>query len=1363
MRSPTSQRVRSSGENRLRRSSSALLVVCLVVAFVVPLMMIAAPSVSASPAWWNTSWTRRRPITITGSHPENYQIKVIIPYDSDMKSDYSDLRFTENEDGDNLSYWIENYTAASATVWVRRVENSDSTIYVYYGNLTATTTSDPSATFIRVIDNVVGGWSLDEGSGATTADNSGNNNAGTISGAAWTTSGMFGNALNFDGTGDNVNVGNAASLFVKAPLSVEAWIKFAGGDIPTSRRMTIASKYSTTANTGWLLDLADDSGTEGYRFWVLGTTNKWNATPSTDWTHIVGTYDNSNIILYVNADNKKTTAKSSNITDNGNVLIGSRNPVSGQVQENFKGIIDEVRIYSKALDNATISDLYNNYGYVTPNYPGKVLVRKYTSPEPTANVGSEEWLPLGQPSLVSPSNGITTNDNTPTFEWVIGAYAENHRLLVDNDPDFSSPEENRLFDNITTTFTVPDNEALHDENYSWKVVAITAGLENSSEIWTFVVSRVGRPTLVLPEDGVVTTDNTPTFEWVIGAYADNHRLLVDNDPDFSSPEENQLLGATAATYTIADNESLPDDNYSWKVIAISENGEPESSVWKFTVSKITVALNVQDWIGRAHGSRATIAFDALPLQYRGNLDGSLLRSASIAPEYWKLYGADNENTFTYSENQAVYWLCRARDNYGDNNYDNALYDMGIAAYYIGDAMTLPRNDNIWASASRVQYPSGWSLYRHFQEQARYYQPATPSPKEWRENLDDYISYLDNYLNDYASRWENDWSYWVSTRDCGYVKSASDNATQLIHDAWYSLLYEGSAGGGGGSGPAPRGGAGASDGGAVEVRWSFGLLSFGLGAALFLAAAIFTRRSSLGSGRRRHRLRKDKRGVSPVVGAVLVLSILVIAGTTFVTHWIPELQLKNEMDHTDAALDTWRKLQQAILNHENAKIEVKLGADPASILGLFEQALNPGTITVTPAKYIMRILPDNDAYVGEDVSSSSGNLWVQTYKDNNRRTYLKFDLSSLENARIYEARLVVYANISRFPHTWGGKTGYSPVPMLIEVMRVDNDNWSEDAISWANNPSYGDALVNEDKPSESTWEISYDEDVGVWYTFNVSSYVKGQRADNDDLISLCLKAPKENSTLKRYAWFRSKESASYRPCLQITYESVLESNWRSFDNWGSIADSGSVVFDVPNKRYDQYSFVFEGGALIKERYRENPILGVTDQEEYEIPQQPSSQTGGPILVANPPLVVGQRLEGDNFQISVNRYRIINRATYTGTGKAFLNVTVRENENLRWENSYDNVMVAIRSDRPQAWVGADPLLGGGYFTDLAGVTRGEWGSLDYSLGAESSDWGDISVRDFYANAITIYGRRLAAGIKDIKYVERVYDVTIDITTT
>ena len=115
---------------------------------------------------------------------------------------------------------------------MRRLENADDTIYMYYDNPSAASASDANATFVRVIENVRGSWSLDENAGTTAADNSGYGNDGTISGATWT-AGKFGSAENFDGAGDNINVGNDNSLLV-TPVSVEAWIKPATGGIPTA-------------------------------------------------------------------------------------------------------------------------------------------------------------------------------------------------------------------------------------------------------------------------------------------------------------------------------------------------------------------------------------------------------------------------------------------------------------------------------------------------------------------------------------------------------------------------------------------------------------------------------------------------------------------------------------------------------------------------------------------------------------------------------------------------------------------------------------------------------------------------------------------------------------------------------------------------------------------------------------------------------------------------------------------------------------------------------------------------------------------------------------------------------------------------
>jgi hypothetical protein len=76
-------------------------------------------------AWANTSFDRCKNITITNvgtSTLTNFPAYVNLSYDSDMLSNYQDLRFYDsacNYGGYLMNYEIENYTAANAHVWVR--------------------------------------------------------------------------------------------------------------------------------------------------------------------------------------------------------------------------------------------------------------------------------------------------------------------------------------------------------------------------------------------------------------------------------------------------------------------------------------------------------------------------------------------------------------------------------------------------------------------------------------------------------------------------------------------------------------------------------------------------------------------------------------------------------------------------------------------------------------------------------------------------------------------------------------------------------------------------------------------------------------------------------------------------------------------------------------------------------------------------------------------------------------------------------------------------------------------------------------------------------------------------------------------
>jgi hypothetical protein len=112
-------------------------------------------TMEGSLTWWNASWPYRRSIAITensGSTLTDYQVNLNISYvSSEMKPDFSDLRFTTSDQITPIPYWIESYTpSVSAAVWVKipTIRALDvTTIYMYYGNPSAVDASNGTATF----------------------------------------------------------------------------------------------------------------------------------------------------------------------------------------------------------------------------------------------------------------------------------------------------------------------------------------------------------------------------------------------------------------------------------------------------------------------------------------------------------------------------------------------------------------------------------------------------------------------------------------------------------------------------------------------------------------------------------------------------------------------------------------------------------------------------------------------------------------------------------------------------------------------------------------------------------------------------------------------------------------------------------------------------------------------------------------------------------------------------------------------------------------------------------------------------------------------------------------------------------------
>jgi len=113
-------------------------------------------------AWYNSSWLKRKAITLTGGSSgaqTDYQVKLTVTYDSDMQSDFDDLRFTKADGTTLLDAWMESYTVStSAVVWVETdtpANTVEADIYMYYGNSGAVSDWDGAATF-QVFDDFEG-------------------------------------------------------------------------------------------------------------------------------------------------------------------------------------------------------------------------------------------------------------------------------------------------------------------------------------------------------------------------------------------------------------------------------------------------------------------------------------------------------------------------------------------------------------------------------------------------------------------------------------------------------------------------------------------------------------------------------------------------------------------------------------------------------------------------------------------------------------------------------------------------------------------------------------------------------------------------------------------------------------------------------------------------------------------------------------------------------------------------------------------------------------------------------------------------------------------------------------------------------
>ncbi len=209
---------------------------------------------------------------------------------------------------------------------------------------------------------LVAGYRLDEGTGTTTADISGNSSTGTlVNGPVWT-SGKYGGALSFGGT-NYVNLGNPVPLRLTGSMTLSAWINISANPFDDG---AIVAKLGPA---GWQLKTSPDTGVRTAAIQISSNGSdaiqRYSATvlATNTWYHIAGVYDAAarSLNIYVNGvlDNGVLagTVPAAQFNTTYNVNIAQRTGMPGTF--NFRGRLDEVHIFNRALSASEIQNDMN--------------------------------------------------------------------------------------------------------------------------------------------------------------------------------------------------------------------------------------------------------------------------------------------------------------------------------------------------------------------------------------------------------------------------------------------------------------------------------------------------------------------------------------------------------------------------------------------------------------------------------------------------------------------------------------------------------------------------------------------------------------------------------------------------------------------------------------------------------------------------------------------------------------------------------------------------------------------------------------------------------------------------------------------
>jgi hypothetical protein len=399
---------------------------------------------------------------------------------------------------------------------------------------------------------LVGWWKFDEGSGAIAHDSSGNGNDGTLNGPVeWVEEGKIGGALAFTGPYNYVQVQDSPSLDMTDALTIAAWINPSW----TGNNRIMQKSSGGGDNQYRLLKEWGDNmvfhvpGLSSDRLEFVGLP------PAGEWTHLAATYDGRSMKVYYNGAVAGEQASTGEMTvSEGTLTIGTKHETAPAGDE-YNGMLDDVRIYNRALSASEIIALGGDPKAQAP----------------------------------SPSDGLIYEDTWATMTWTAGYAAVSHDVYMsENLNDVESSAEEAFQGNQTSTYFVvgfqgfpyPDG-LVPGTTYYWRIDEVNDTHPDSpwiGNIWSFTVppKKAWKP---IPPDNARLVDPNTNLTWTAGWGGKEFYVYFGDNFD----DVNAATGATSQLTTDYALESLEvGTTYYWRVDEFDGWELHIGDVWSFT-------------------------------------------------------------------------------------------------------------------------------------------------------------------------------------------------------------------------------------------------------------------------------------------------------------------------------------------------------------------------------------------------------------------------------------------------------------------------------------------------------------------------------------------------------------------------------------------------------------------------------------------------------------------------------------------------------------------------------------------------------------------------------------------------------------